>query len=110
MARCLFRRRLNVQGFRKGYDAAETQVETQVNGALSLSGSARKAVHDATDSMRRPMPFDQIERVLPGFPRMNHNWFVSRRRYGNLLNEGRFLRFGRRNIVVIVQSNLANGH
>src|SRR5580658_6885024 len=98
---------LNVQRLRKSEDATETQVEAKIQGLPSLRRSAREAMHDAADSMRRPMLGQQGQRVRPSLARMNNDRFQSARGDDHLLDEDGFLRVACREVVMIVETDLA---
>src|SRR5450432_556044 len=66
-------------------------------------------MHDAADSVRRPMFLEQRHRIVPSLARMNDNRLARRRRNRHLFDERGFLRLARREIVVVVQAYLANG-
>ncbi len=84
------------------------RVETEIQRAARFLRTARKAMHDPSDAMRRPMLFDERQRVVPGFTRVDHNGLFGRSRDSHLFDEHRFLDFARRKIVVIVETDFAH--
>ena len=64
-------------------------------------------MHDARQAVRLPMLFQQLERIVPGFTRMDHDGLARFGRNRHLFDEHRLLHIARRMIVVIIQSDFA---
>src|ERR1700728_941173 len=65
-------------------------------------------MHDAADAVRRPIPLDEREGVVPGFARMNDDRLPSLGRHLQLFNEGLLLYFARGKIVMVIETDFAD--
>ncbi|HTS74840.1 MAG TPA: hypothetical protein VMG40_01480, partial [Bryobacteraceae bacterium] len=97
---------LNVDRLWESDDPAEAQVESEIERLASLVRALGKAMHDAgTDAVIA----DECDGVLPRLAGVNHDWFVRFERYAHLSDEHVTLDFARGKIVVVIETDFADG-
>ncbi len=64
-------------------------------------------MHDAADAVAGPMHAEQVERVIPGVPRVDRNRLAAAGSDFHLSHKHPLLDLARRIVVVIVESDLA---
>ena len=93
-------------GLGKGEDAAETEMESEIERLPRLRLVAREAVHDAAAT---PVRAQHFERVVPGFARVDDDGLAELGGERKLPLEDRALHFARREIVMVIEADFAHG-
>lgn len=98
----------NVGGFRKGDDPGHRYAETQVERPARAGGAACEAVKHAPD-VASPFAPNDVEGILVRFTSMNNDRKREGARQRDLAGEQLTLERPRREVVMVVEPDLANG-